>query len=63
MNLVEIHRGIVRRAAAPVELRQGMQSRHKVVAVTGSAIDPEACWNLFQATRRRARLSRPSSDA
>ena len=24
-----------------VELRQGGQSRHKVVAVTGSAIDPE----------------------
>ena len=25
-----------------VELRQGGQSRHKVVAVTGSAIDPES---------------------
>lgn len=24
-----------------VELRQGRQSRHKIVAVTGSAIDPE----------------------
>ena len=24
-----------------VELRQGAQSRHKIVAVTGSAVDPE----------------------
>ncbi len=27
-----------------VELRQGGQSRHKVVAVTGSRVDPETVW-------------------
>lgn len=26
-----------------VELKQGAQSRHKVVAVTGSLVDPESC--------------------
>lgn len=26
-----------------VELRQGAQSRHKVVAVSGSSVDPERC--------------------
>lgn len=26
-----------------VELKQGAQSRHKVVAVTGSRVDPESC--------------------
>ncbi|MEW5903550.1 MAG: DUF167 domain-containing protein [Pseudomonadota bacterium] len=26
-----------------VELRQGAQSRHKVVAVSGSRVDPERC--------------------
>ncbi len=26
-----------------VELKQGGQSRHKVVAVTGSAVEPESC--------------------
>jgi len=29
-----------------VELKQGGQSRHKVVAITGSAIDPESLLNL-----------------
>ena len=28
--------------ARQVELRQGEQSRHKVVAITGSAVDPES---------------------
>ena len=28
-----------------VELKQGGQSRHKVVAITGSAIDPESLLN------------------
>ncbi|MBU0690041.1 MAG: YggU family protein [Gammaproteobacteria bacterium] len=26
-----------------VELKQGAQSRHKVVAVSGSSVDPESC--------------------
>ena len=29
-----------------IELKQGGQSRHKVVAITGSAIDPESLLNL-----------------
>lgn len=29
-----------------VELKQGAQSRHKVVAVTGSQIDPEVCYKV-----------------
>lgn len=31
-------------ALRQVELRQGGQSRHKVVAVTGSKVEPEKCW-------------------
>jgi uncharacterized protein (TIGR00251 family) len=30
-------------ALKQVELRQGAQSRHKVVAVSGSSVDPESC--------------------
>ncbi|MBA3022979.1 MAG: YggU family protein [Gammaproteobacteria bacterium] len=30
-------------ALKQVELKQGAQSRHKVVAVTGSSVDPESC--------------------
>ncbi|MFH2134118.1 MAG: DUF167 domain-containing protein [Pseudomonadota bacterium] len=26
-----------------VELKQGAQSRHKVVAISGSSVDPESC--------------------
>ena len=31
-----------------VELKQGGQSRHKVVAITGSAIDPESLLNPIE---------------
>jgi uncharacterized protein (TIGR00251 family) len=30
-------------ALKQVELKQGAQSRHKVVAITGSSVDPESC--------------------
>jgi len=30
-------------ALKQVELKQGAQSRHKVVAVTGSSVDPDSC--------------------